>query len=176
MKHYLDKLTGGLTARISNLTIAAGNGNGKANNGIGSDNDDEYYLSRDGEPPRFAYYRHYRIKNSKDEWRKKTCEAAYDSITQDELDYSLKRKLRMTPEERYDQKRRSELYHSSASCSTGECAPECKFFPRHGKIDDSEIINEHHQLVEYRRQRNEIINIDIDPADYSEFLQVWNNI
>ena len=64
--------------------------------------DDDYYLAIGSEPPRFAYYRQVRIDNPMTNGRRKHYEAVYESITQDELDYSLKGKLRVkSPEERY---------------------------------------------------------------------------
>ena len=66
--------------------------------------DDEYYLDTNSEPPRFAYYRHVRVEQCTDEYRKKSLECVHDSITQDELDYYLKAKLRVPPEQRYQDK------------------------------------------------------------------------
>jgi hypothetical protein len=178
----LERSTNNLSKRLEVLDSPAngGNGNSKSSNGIDISDDDGYYLAIGSEPPRFAYYRHYRIKNSKDEWRKQSLEAAYDSITQYELDFSLKRKLRKSPAERYDQKRRSGLYHSSTSCSLGECVPECRYYPKYGRIEDSEVIQEHKEIVEYHRQRNDIMDIDVstidNKADYLEFLKMWNNL
>lgn len=74
---------------------------------------DDYYLSIGSEPPRFAQYRRKRIEQSTDQYGKKTLLAAYDSITQALsyfLDYSLKRQLRMTPEQRYQKKKANFLF------------------------------------------------------------------
>ena len=135
----------------------------------------DYYLSIGEEPPRFAYYRHYRIQNSKDEWRKKTLEAAYDSITQDELDFSLKRKLRISPEQRYQQKKENWLFHDSSYYARGleaydgfgcnqftDCVPECRYYPKLGSIEDEEVIKEHRELEEEHRKLDRIINIEIN--------------
>jgi hypothetical protein len=65
--------------------------------------DDDYYLDIGSEPPRFAYYRHIRAERRKALGHKPS---EYDhSITQDELDYALKRDLRVPPEERYQYKK-----------------------------------------------------------------------
>lgn len=72
--------------------------------------DDEYYLDRGSEPPRFAYYRHIRAE----EWEALGYKPwdEYDSrITQDELDFILKRNLRMPPEERYHAEKRNWYFH-----------------------------------------------------------------
>jgi hypothetical protein len=61
--------------------------------------DDDYYLDIGLEPPRFAYYRHMRAEK----WKASEHKASeYDhNITQDEMDYALKRNLRVPSEERY---------------------------------------------------------------------------
>jgi hypothetical protein len=175
----LERSTNNLSKRLDRLDSPAngGNGNGKANNGIDSSDNDEYYLAIGSEPDRFAYYRYIRVKYATDEWRKQTCEAVYDSVTQDELDYSLKRKLRMTPEQRYEQKKRNYFFHST-SCSPDGCTIECHYYPKYGRIEQDEITQEHTELVEHHRQRNDIVNIDINPdsEDYREFLKIWNGI
>ena len=149
---------------------------------------DDYYLDIGSEPPRFAYYRHYRVKNSKDEWRKQTLEAAYDSVTQNELDYSLKRKLRMSPEQRYQHEKGNWFFHelsylhqtvdengkavdiikesgcghwSNKAEEGGCCVPECRYYPEYGRIEDDEVIAEHKMREEEYRKCDRIINIDI---------------
>ena len=76
--------------------------------------DDEYYLDRGSEPPRFAYYRHVRAE----EWEAlghKPWDHEYDSrITQDELDFILKRNLRIPPEERYQREKAHWYWHESS--------------------------------------------------------------
>jgi hypothetical protein len=155
------------------------------------DNDD-YYISIGSEPPRFAYYRHYRIENSKDEWRKIALMAAYDSIIQDELDYNLRAKLRVSPEERYQSMKKEPWFHDSSyrmrwldaydgsGCNqfTG-CVPECCYYPEYGRIEDDEVITEHRELEQEHRKCNEIVNIDISPNgdnynDYQKFLKMWD--
>jgi hypothetical protein len=148
--------------------------------------EDEYYLAIGSEPP-FAYYRHVRIEQCTDEWKKLTMEAAIDSITQDELDFFLKSKLRMTPEERYQARKGNCCWHESGwshrrldaydgqGCNqfTG-CIPECRFYPQYGRIEDEEVIKENRQAEEYYRKRNMIVNIDIaaNYNDYQEYLKM----
>jgi hypothetical protein len=165
------------TKRISaGLDRLATNGNASGNNADkydGSD-DDEYYLARGSEPPRFAYYRHVRVEQCIDEWRKKTLECVYDSITQDELDYSLKRKLRIPPEQRYQYNKMNWFFHESSYSMRGfdaydgkgcngftGCIPECRYYPTTGRIEDEEVIHEHKELEDVDRKRNRIVNIDI---------------
>ena len=94
----VDKLVNNLFKKLDNSNKGSSINyyNTNNNNHI---KDDDYYLAIGSEPPRFAYYRYLRIKKCDDEYRRQTCEAAYDAITQDELDFALKRKLRGPPEE-----------------------------------------------------------------------------
>jgi hypothetical protein len=129
---------------------------------------------------RFAYYRHVRVEQCNDEYKKKTFEAANDSITQDELDYSLKRNLRMPPEERYQCKKQHWYWHESSwywrgvngydgyGCNNGKCIPECRFYPEYGRIEDEEVIEDHNKLVESYRQKNAIV---VPPSE-SELLRI----
>ena len=75
--------------------------------------DDDYYIEIGSEPPRFADYREQRAKVT-DAFGNKTCEDVWDSITQDELDYYLKMNLRMSPEERYQLKKKAWYFHDSS--------------------------------------------------------------
>jgi len=45
-------------------------------------------------------------------------------------------------------------------------------------LKTTRLSQEHNELVEYHKQRNDIINIDINPnsEDYREFLKIWNNL
>jgi hypothetical protein len=93
-----------------------------------------------------------------------------DSVTQDELDYSLKHQLRMTPEQRYQREKSHYYWHESAwdmrglnaydgkGCNqfTG-CVPECRFYSEYGRIEDEEIVLEHNKLVESARRDNRIV-------------------
>lgn len=110
------KIDKSLRDLIGRLNVVSGSSND--NNEITS-RDDDYYLAIGLEPPRFAYYRQVRIERSNDKWRKKTFEAAYDSITQDELDFSLKRKLREPPEQRYLREKGNWFFHDSSYSMRG---------------------------------------------------------
>jgi hypothetical protein len=167
------------------------NDNGKGHDDIDfEDYDDEYYLEVGSEPLRFAYYRHVRVEQCSD-YRKKTFECVHDSITQDELDYYLKRKLRVTPEQRYQDKKKDWFFHESSWCSRGldssgydgqgcnqftGCIPECRFYLPYGRIEDDEVIQEHKEVEEHYRKRNAIINIDINTKDFSEFAKRFYNV
>ena len=170
-KLKVDKFVNNLFKKLDNSN---NNGNG-INSSSNNVKDDNYYLAIGSEPPRFAYYRHCRVNNSKDEWRKKTLEAAYDSITQDELDFNLKRKLRISPEQRYQQKKENWLFHDSSYYARGleaydgfgcnqftDCVPECRYYPKLGSIEDEEVIKEHRELEEEHRKLDRIINIEIN--------------
>ena len=81
VKDILDRL---------NAISSSNNGNGNGNG------------NRD--PPRFYIYRQARAEKREASDKK----SDYDnSVTQDELDYSLKRKLRVTPEARYQREKRN---------------------------------------------------------------------
>jgi hypothetical protein len=45
--------------------------------------------------------------------------------------------------------------HDGKGCNqfTG-CIPECGYYPEYGRIEDSEVIEEHNKYVESYRQRN----------------------
>jgi hypothetical protein len=142
--------------RLDSFSSDGCNGNGNNDRSYGLyEHDDDYYLDIGSEPPRFAYYIHIRIEKSNDEHRKKSNEAAYDStITQDELDYALKRKLRITPEARYQHEKRHYYWHElytegGRECNPmyNGCTPNCRFYPEFGVITD-EVIEDHNRAVE----------------------------
>ena len=110
----------------------------------------------------------YAFKSQTMGTKKESCGAAYDGITQDELDFSLKRKLRMTPEQRYQRKTSNFLYHDLScymrkpgeedhGCTGTGCIPECRFYPETDRIEDEKVIEEHSKLVESYRQKNAIV-------------------
>jgi hypothetical protein len=68
--------------------------------------------------------------------------------------------------------------HEDNNREEGVCVPECKYYKKYGRIEDDKVIQEHKELVEYHKQRNEIANIDIsqDNEDYIEFLKMWSKI
>ena len=103
-----DKYIKDISDRLN--TISSRNANAYSSNGF-EDYDDEYYLDMGSEPLRLAYYRHVRVEQCDDEYRKKTFECVRDSTTQDELDYYLKRNLRVPPEQRYQDKKEDWFFH-----------------------------------------------------------------
>jgi hypothetical protein len=186
----IDKLTKDLFTRINGLSIAnGGNGNGKANNNgniIGDD--DEYYLATGQENPRMAYYRYYRVNNCTDEYRKLALECVYDWVSQDELDYQLRAKLRVPPEIRYQKKKANWFFHDSSACARGlnqedgygctglECIKDCRYHDESGRFEDQEVIEEHREIEAEYRTQNKIVNIEIDNSDYHKFLKIWSNL
>ena len=135
-------------------------------NGNGSNEyDDDYYIAIGSEPPRFADYRAARAKIT-DAFGNKTCEDVWDSITQDESDYYLKMNLRVPPEDRYQHKKEAWYFHESSwymrhnngydghGCNNGKCIPECRYYPKFGRIEDEEVIQRHKEIEEGYRKRN----------------------
>lgn len=129
------------------------------------------------------YQRLYRAARLEkfDERGQKMFEGDNDTITEDELDYYLKAKLRVPPEQRYQDKREEWFSHESSwywrgangydgrGCNqfTG-CVLECRFYPGYGRIDDEEVIAEHNKVVESYRQRNAVV----EPPTESELLRL----
>ena len=62
--------------------------------------DDDYCIATGSTPIRFKAYRRARWEKL-DDWGRLTCEDVDKTITQDELDFSLKRQFRIAPEDRY---------------------------------------------------------------------------
>ena len=139
--------------------------------------DDDYYMSKPGIiPPRFHYYNHVKSElfgNS-----------GYLYVTQDELDFGLKRTLKISPEERYQLKKSNRFFHKTSSymlglsaddwskgCHDDQCIPECEYYPEYGRIEDSQIIEEHREHERYYRNKNTIVNIDIDETEFKRFLK-----
>jgi hypothetical protein len=113
--------------------------------------------------------------------------AVNDSVTKDELYFSLKRKLRVPPEQRYQQKKQNWFFHElsylqqivdkngkaadiikesgcgheSNNTEEGVCIPECRYYSKYGRVEDEEVILEHKELIEHHRQCNNIVSIDI---------------
>jgi hypothetical protein len=187
----IDKLTKDLFTRINSLSFVSGgsgNGNGRSNNtGNIRGDDDEYYLATDQENPRMTYYRYYRVNNCTDEYRKQTFECVYDWVSQDELDFRLKTKLRVSPEIRYQIKKAKWYWHESSYYNRGldaydgigcngfiGCISECRYHADDGRIEDEEVISEHRELEEEYRRQNRIVNLEIDVKDYQRFLKVWD--
>ena len=148
----LNAISNSSSDALEGNTNSNGNGHNDNNNDNNNDNkrDDDYYLNMNRDPPRFLYYRQARAEK----------EEAH-AVTMDELDYALKRRLRMIPESRYQHEKRHWYWHESAypmrrletydgyGCYNGECIPSCRFYPEFGVIEDEEIIEDHSNLVEY---------------------------
>jgi hypothetical protein len=141
--------------------------------------DDDYYIETGSIPPRFLAYRRARWEKL-DEWGQKTCQDVDKTITQDELDFGLKRHLGIPPEQSY-QNGKSWLFHEGSwymrglnpydgqGCNqfTG-CVPDCRYYPETGRIEDEEVIEEHNKLVESLRQKNAIV----EPPPESQLLKL----
>jgi hypothetical protein len=104
-----------LAQRLDAIDTVNGNNN---NNALSTrDDEDAYYLANNMEPPRFAYYRMWRIAHCPKELKDKMTDSidSFDcdnaSITNDELEYSLKRNLIPTPEQRYQRRRKDWSFH-----------------------------------------------------------------
>ena len=155
----VDRYAKDLAKRLDNYDFSSGNDN---------EYDDDYYLEIGSEPPRFAEYRAARAKVT-DAFGNKTYEDVWDSITQDESDYYLKMNLRVSPEERYQDKKKAWYFHESSwymhhnngyggqGCSNCKCIPECRYYPEYGRIEDEEVIQRHKEFEERYSKRNAII-------------------
>ena len=121
--------------------------------------DDDYYIRINEVPPRFQLYRKAKLDD------------VDHTVTIDELNFGLKRELAMTPEQRYLRKKVNFLYHLK-DCHFGSavsgCKPECRFYHENGRIEDSEVIDEHNRLVDRLKQENRIV----DPPSEEELLRL----
>lgn len=185
----VDKYIKDISDRLDTISSNGnGNGHGAGNNGPEDYDYDEYLLDTGREPLRFAYYRHVRVQQCTDEYRKKSFECAHDSFTQDELDFYLKAKLRTPPEERYQDQKQNWFFHDTSYSKRGleaydgkgcngftGCVPECTFYANTGVIEDEKVIDEHNRIVESLRQENAIIDIDINTEDFFEFARNFYN-
>jgi hypothetical protein len=143
---------------------------------------DDIETERYGEPRRFHIYRAVRAKITKPAVGL-TYEDVYDSITQEELDWSLKQKLKVSPEERYQDMKKHWYAHElsywhqtiydngkavdtikeygcgrfNAKTEEGWCVPECRYYLKYGRIEDSEIIQKHRELEKRYRDNNAIV-------------------
>ena len=164
--------------------------------------DDNYYLERNLEPPRFEIYKiarrlmienHNKINKKHVPGILKTEDLdeympVYDAMTQDEFDYELKRKLKhTTPEERYQSRKETyyfhELYRDNGQYGCNPtarpeiCVPECRFYGETGRFEDDELVAEHRKMVEFYNKHNAIIEIKIQDDDSFCIKQVrkYNN-
>jgi hypothetical protein len=143
----IDRYIKAVARRLDNV-IANSNGDRNGNSHNDDDliiYDDEYYIDRGDFPPRFAYYRHVTKKlNLPHEF----------VVTSDELNYGMKGMLRMSPEDRYQSKKANFLFHDLScymrklgeedyGCTGAGCIPECRYYPKYGRIEDEELIEEY---------------------------------
>jgi hypothetical protein len=148
--------------------------------------DDNYYLERNLEPPRFELYKlarrlmieNYNTKNKKPRPAIVKTEdlddymPIYGSTTQDELDYRLKMDLRhTTPEQRYQERRETYYFHKLYR-DNGEygcnptmrpeiCVPECRYYGETGRFEDDELVAEYKEAVALYEKYNAILEIKI---------------
>jgi hypothetical protein len=153
--------------------------------------DDDYYFDRGLRPPRFLYYWYVRLGRPAVNWMKEVAQSQYGigidkTITEDELSFYLKERLRdSTPEGRYQAEKREWHFHELSyyhqkeggvdiikeyGCGRdpvkiegGWCVPECRYYHKEGRIEDEEVIQEHKEYIERCRGENRIV----DPPDLS---------
>jgi hypothetical protein len=166
----IDKYIKDLSKKLDNFS----NGNG-----LQIIKDDVYYIDREDTPPWFVYH-DIAIRERREKAGRKLGLHEYDhSITQDQLDFILKRELRPSPEQRYQHEKANFLFHdlscymrglgeSDYGCTGGGCIPECRFYPKYGRIEDDEVIEEHNKLIERHRQENSIV----EPPSERELLRL----
>jgi hypothetical protein len=118
---------------------------------------------------RFARYRMARAKEL-DGHGHKTYADVYDYITLEELQFFLKQRLRLSPSQRYQQRKQYCLCHSSSWCKRGMkaydgwgcnqytgCILSCRYYPDKGRIEDEEIIAEYEAEIAKRRKEGTLI-------------------
>jgi hypothetical protein len=159
----IDKYIKDISDRLDNI-ISSSSTNDDSYKKIGK-YDDEYYLDQNRDPPRFLLYRQARAEKWEASGPHGPSEYD-DTITQDELDYALKRRLRITPEQRYQDEKRQPWFHElyvegGRECNNlydPWCIPgHCRFADEYGVITDEEVIEDHNKVVEYYRQNNKIV-------------------
>ena len=128
---------------------------------------DEYHIQMGTTPPRFEYYKQIRKDNpiSENWWD-------YDAReTMDELNFTLKARLHISPEERYRMaKERWEWHPSNNGCTNLRCISGCRFEAAYGRFEDNEVIAEHNGYVEHLRQKGEIMDIAL-PDNWRELIR-----
>jgi hypothetical protein len=138
---------------------------------------------------RFACYRAARAKKTAPalmmDGNGFTYEDVYDSITQEELDWSLRQQLKVSPEERYQDMKKHWYAHelsywhqtiydngkkavdtikeygcgksTEKNVEGGWCVPECRYYFKYGRIEDSEVIQKHREYEKRYRDNNAIV-------------------
>jgi hypothetical protein len=187
----IDKTLNNIAKRLSVFDHYYDDGDGGNGDGRGDDNNtdrktqeelDDIETQQYGEPHRFHIYRAARCKKTAPAIGK-TCEDVYDSITQEELDWSLRQQLKVSPEERYQDMKKHWYAHElsywhqtiydngkavdtikeygcgrfNAKTEEGWCVPECRYYLKYGRIEDSEIIQKHREREKRYRDNNAIV-------------------
>ena len=79
-----------------------------------------------------------------------------------------KMNLRSSPEDRYQHKKKAWYFHESSwcvrhdngydgqGCNDGKCVPECRYYPKFGRIEDEEVIQRHKDIEERYRNRKSL--------------------
>lgn len=139
------------------------------------EHDDEYYIDMEIEPPRFAYYKQVRKNNPLVNWWEHD---ARETI--DELNFYLKQQLKDTPEERYQYRKKSWLFHPSNmdgkhdsfnGCNNLRCIQGCRFYDyAYGRFEDDDVIAEHDHYIEHLKQKNELMEIEL-PDNWRELIR-----
>jgi hypothetical protein len=104
----------------------------------------------------------------------------YDGrTTMDELNFYLKQQLHETPEERYQFRKKSWLFHPSnmdgkhdsfTGCSSLRCIADCRFYEPFGRFEDEEVIAENNEYIEHLKQKNELMEIEL-PNNWRELIR-----
>lgn len=87
--------------------------------------------------------------------------------------------LKIPPEQRYQDRKINWFFHDSSYCRRGlnaydgqgcnaftGCVPECRYYPKYGRIEDEEVIREHKEFEQRYRDSNAIIEPPNPASDY----------
>jgi hypothetical protein len=178
-----------MVKRLENLLSGSSPSSSKwdifASKTISQEELDDIETQKYGQPLRFSDYRHARCKKTAPalalDGEGLTCEDVYDTIIQEELDWDLRQQLKVSPEDRYQHKKKAWSSHPSSwygrvphrgydgqGCNQftrPSCIPECRFYPEYGRIEDSEVIQEHRER-EKRYKDNNAIVVPPHPIEY----------
>jgi hypothetical protein len=170
-RHYID-LNKDLEELARRIVVIDKRGNG--HNNSSTEQEDIELVDEETERRReewFAKLRAARCRKT-DAWGHTTGEDVYDYTTQEEYDYNLKCALAVSPEERYQDRKKMLIFHDSHKymrgvnaddgygCGSypsyvGKCIPTCRYYPETGRIEDSEVIesfekHEKPKIIPYR--------------------------
>jgi hypothetical protein len=66
--------------------------------------------------------------------------------------------------------------HWSNNREGGCCVPECRYYRKYGRIEDQEVIEEHHKRVKDLREENAIVEPpDMDSKEARTFLERYSS-